>query len=178
LFVSIASAARGVAELLEVTGCKIVFAESCTGGLVSGALTAIPGISRFHCGGMVVYRNETKTAYLDVPAALLIDPGPVSAEVTELLARRVLLKTPEADLAVAVTGHLGPHAPPELDGRAYATVVWRGGQKETADHRPIRLLEIDCRQSESRLKRQRFVVGQVLGLLADELAASRRPEAT
>jgi PncC family amidohydrolase len=163
---------------LEETGCKVVFAESCTGGLVSGALTAIPGISRFHCGGMVVYRNETKTAYLDVPPALLKDPGPVSAEVTGLLARQVLEKTPEADLAVAVTGHLGPQAPPELDGRAFAAVVWREASKQTADRRPGTLLAIDCRRFDSRLKRQRFVVEQVLDLLADELDFSRRPEVT
>ena len=108
---SIPSAARRVARLLKATGLKVVFAESCTGGLVSGALTKIPGISNHHCGGVVVYRNETKMAYLDIPAALLADPGPVSAEVAELMARRVLEKTPEADVAVSVTGHLGPNAP-------------------------------------------------------------------
>ena len=64
---SILSAARRVAGLLKGSGRKVVFAESCTGGLVSGALTKIPGISNYHCGGVVVYRNETKRAYLGFP---------------------------------------------------------------------------------------------------------------
>src|SRR5437868_4842363 len=81
---SITAAARRVARLLQATGCKLVLAESCTGGLVSGALTKIPGISNHHCGGVVVYRNATKQAYLNIPAKLLDDPGPVSAEVAEL----------------------------------------------------------------------------------------------
>src|SRR4029078_7667198 len=82
---SITSSARRVARLLKTAGRKVVFAESCTGGLVSGALTKIPGISNHHCGGMVVYRNETKMAYLGIPAKLLDRPGPVSAEIAELM---------------------------------------------------------------------------------------------
>jgi len=78
---------------------------------VSWALTAIPGISDFHCGGVVVYRNETKMAYLGIRPDVLKKPGPVSPDVAELMAVMVLEKTPEADLAVSVTGHLGPNAP-------------------------------------------------------------------
>ena len=78
--------ARRVAGLLKKTNRKIVFAESCTGGLVSGALTKSPGISQWHCGGVVVYRNETKQDYLGIPASVLKNPGPVSAEVAELMA--------------------------------------------------------------------------------------------
>src|SRR5689334_8622947 len=122
---SIASAARRVACLLKAADYKVVFAESCTGGLVSGALTKIAGISNYHCGGVVVYRNETKMAYLGIPAAVLKSPGPVSVEVAELMAKNVLKKTPEADIAVSVTGHLGPDAPPELDGRVYVGIVLR-----------------------------------------------------
>jgi nicotinamide-nucleotide amidase len=69
------TAARRVARLLKAADWKVVFAESCTGGLVSGALTKIAGISSYHCGGVVVYRNETKQAYLGIPAALLESPG-------------------------------------------------------------------------------------------------------
>src|SRR5262245_25098746 len=108
---SISTAARRLARLVKRTGLKVVFAESCTGGLVSGALTAIPGISDFHCGGVVVYRNETKIVYLKIPPKLLKDVGPVSQEVAALMARRILDLTPEADLSASVTGHLGPNAP-------------------------------------------------------------------
>src|SRR5262245_44331368 len=107
------TAARRVARLLKAADLKVVFAESCTGGLVSGALTKVPGISAHHCGGVVVYRNETKLAYLKIPATVLDDPGPVSRQVVGLMATRVLKNTPEANVAAAVTGHLGPKAPPE-----------------------------------------------------------------
>src|SRR5436190_5950076 len=113
------SPARQVARLLQQSARKVVFAESCTGGLVSGALTKIPGISSYHCGGMVVYRNETKQAYLGISAALLDDPGPVSRQVAGQMAQRVLEKTPEADVAASVTGHLGPNAPPKQDGLVF-----------------------------------------------------------
>jgi len=164
---SIATAARRVGLLLKASGRKVVFAESCTGGLVSGALTRTPGISNFHCGGMVVYRNETKMAYLDIPAEMFVRPGPVSAEVAALMARKVLDKTPEADLAVSVTGHLGPNAPPKLDGRVYAAIA----RREPKARRPAlpAAHSLQCRRGDSRVVRQRWVVEQVLNLLADEL---------
>ena len=158
-------AARRVARLLKATGLKIVFAESCTGGLVSGALTKIPGISDYHCGGMVVYRNETKTAYLNIPPKLLKDPGPVSPEVAQLMARRVLEKTPEADVAVSVTGHLGPNAPPKLDGHVYTAIAWRN----QSDRNKTEFLR--CRRGDSRVVRQRWVVEQVLDFLGSALEA-------
>src|SRR5687768_16374689 len=119
---NIAAQARRVAELLAAQQRKVAFAESCTGGLVSGALTAIPGISAWHCGGVVVYRNETKQALLNIPRKLLDDPGPVSEIVVRLMAERVLAIVPEADVSLAVTGHLGPNPPPELDGLVFIAV--------------------------------------------------------
>jgi nicotinamide-nucleotide amidase len=162
------SPARRVARLLKATDLKVVFAESCTGGLVSGALTRIPGISNHHCGGVVVYRNETKTAYLGISAAMLKNPGPVSPEVAELMARRVLEKTPEADLAVSVTGHLGPDAPPKLDGHVYAAIAKRKGAPR------VKTVSLQCRRSDSRALRQRWVVEQVLQMLSDELEAIQK----
>jgi PncC family amidohydrolase len=158
---SIAKLANRVAKLLKATQHKVVFAESCTGGLVSGALTRVPGISEHHCGGVIVYRNATKIEYLDIPPALLDDPGPVSQEVAELLAVRVLDKTPEATIALSVTGHLGPNAPPALDGRVFIAVATR----RTAPQ--VRSLR--CRRGDSRLARQRWVVERALAILAREL---------
>lgn len=164
---SIASAARRVARLLKAADCKIVFAESCTGGLVSGSLTRIAGISAYHCGGMAVYRNETKQAYLNIPARLLKDPGPVSAAVADMMARKVLEKTPEADVAVSVTGHLGPHAPHKLDGVVYVAIAKRAGAGRRSVAKPARRLQ--CRRGDSRVVRQRWVVELALRLLGDEL---------
>jgi nicotinamide-nucleotide amidase len=167
---SIAAAVHRVARLLKKTNRKIVFAESCTGGLVSGALTKIPGISQWHCGGVVVYRNETKQAYLGIPAAVLDNPGPVSAEVAELMATSVLTMTPEADLAAAVTGHLGPNAPPKLDGLVFIAVAWRTHARRDAKSAVKRLR---CHRDQSRLPRQRWVVEQVLAMLGVELQSQR-----
>lgn len=168
---TIFSAARRVARLLKTSQRKVAFAESCTGGLVSGALTRIPGISDYHCGGVVVYRNETKQAYLGISAPVLKNPGPVSGKVAELMARGVLQLTPEASLAVSVTGHLGPNAPADLDGLVFTTVAWRGsggqrGRPRVVTHR------LQCWPQEARGARQRWVVEHVLKLLGDELEAA------
>ena len=165
---TILAAARRVARLLKSTGRKVVFVESCTGGLVSGALTRIPGISEHHCGGMVVYRNETKAAYLDISPALLADPGPVSRPVAELMARTVLERTPEADLSVAVTGHLGPNAPAPLDGLVFVAIAIR--QPAT-----VVVHELRCRHSDSRFVRQQWIVERALELLAESLESKPHP---
>ena len=167
---AIASVVKRVAALLKTRGVKIVFAESCTGGLVSGALTAIPGISDFHCGGVVVYRNETKMAYLGISAEVLKKPGAVSSEVAELMATRILEKTPEAKVAMSVTGHLGPKAPAKLDGRVYIAVAWRYPGTIF-----VKTQRFQCRKADSRLQRQRWVVEQVLELLGRDLEAAQKP---
>jgi len=114
---------------------------------------------------VVVYRNETKTAYLGISAAILKKHGAVSPEVAALMARRVLEKTPEADLAMSVTGHLGPHAPPKLDGRVYTAIAKRNEAVQ------LKTALLQCRRADSRSVRQRWVVDQVLQLLGDELEA-------
>src|SRR5262245_27126790 len=108
--------ASRVAALLKQRQLKVVFAESCTGGLLSGALTAVPGISSYHCGGMVVYRNETKASWLGISPQDLKRFGPVSWRVVIRMAEEVLRRTPDADVSPAVTGHLGPQSPKRLDG--------------------------------------------------------------
>jgi nicotinamide-nucleotide amidase len=165
--------ARRVARLLQAANCKIVFAESCTGGLVSGALTKIPGISQFHCGGVVVYRNETKQAYLGIPADVLKEPGAVSPQVAELMAKGVLQRTPEADLAAAVTGHLGPNAPPHQDGLVFMALVGRGKIGRALG---TTIRRIECRRSHSRSVRQEWVVEQVLRFVAERLAGEDEDE--
>ncbi len=169
---SLTSAVNRVSRLLKSANLKVVFAGSCTGGLVSGALTKIPGISAYHCGGVVTYRNETKMAYLGIPADILKKPGPVSEEVAELMAVMVLEKTPEANVAVSVTGHLGPQAPPRLDGRVYSTVAWRSAAGKSEEFR-IKTARFQCQKADSRVQRQRWVVEQVLELLGQELEAAQ-----
>src|SRR5262249_37621904 len=148
---------------LMARGRKVVFAESCTGGLVSGALTATPGISSYHCGGMVVYRNETKIAYLRIPRKLLAAVGPVSEEGAALMARRGVELNPEAEIAASVTGHRGPDAPPELDGLVFSGVAVRAAKKGA---KPVVIVhEMHCQKAHPRIVRQRWVVERVLDLL-------------
>ncbi|MEQ1824519.1 MAG: CinA family protein [Pirellula sp.] len=112
-------------DQLRKVGHRLVLAESCTSGLVAAEIGQIPGISEFFCGSMVVYRTPTKTAWLGIDEHLLSDPaiGPVSHQVTERLLHAVLSQTPEATIAAAITGHLGPNAPRGLDGQVYCGVL-------------------------------------------------------
>lgn len=125
----LSSLVHRVAELLKQSQTRIVFAESCTAGLVSAALARIPGISEFHCGSAVVYRLDTKTRWLGVDADLLQDPGPVSSEVAAAMARGVLERTAEAQLSAVITGHLGPQAPEGQDGLIFVGI---GRREETS----------------------------------------------
>ena len=118
----LSAAAARLAALLEERNNRIVFAESCTAGLVSAALAGVPGVSQWHCGSAVTYRLATKTAWLAIPPAMIEQHGVVSDEVAQLMAAGVLHFTPEADVSAAVTGHLGPNAPQELDGVVHIAI--------------------------------------------------------
>ena len=89
------------------SGLHITTAESCTGGLIAGALTAIPGSSDVFDRGAVVYSNQAKMEMLDVPADLLKSHGAVSAEVARAMAEGALANS-TADVAVSCTGIAGP----------------------------------------------------------------------
>lgn len=121
------TAATQVAEQLRERELKIVFAESCTAGRLCAILGQHPGISSFLCGGFVVYRNASKSTWLDIDERLLSDPdvGPVSPQVTRLLADSALKHTPESDLAVAITGDIGPGVSEEKDGLVFCCVKLR-----------------------------------------------------
>lgn len=119
--------AQALAEAIQRQSVRIVFAESCTAGWCSAWLSLIPGISEYLCGSAVTYRNGTKAVWLGVSAPDLADPqiGPVSETVARQMCLNVLERTPEAGLSVAVTGHLGPGAPPDLDGIIYVGTAVR-----------------------------------------------------
>lgn len=101
-------AARRLLELCRAHGLRIATAESCTGGLVAGALTEIAGSSDVVDRGFVTYSNEAKAAMLGVPSELLERHGAVSEEVVRAMAEGALAHS-GADLAVAITGIAGPN---------------------------------------------------------------------
>jgi len=93
--------------LKTLTGKTLVTAESCTGGGIGAALTAIPGSSEVYKGGVISYTNWVKEKVLGVDGQLLKECGAVSPEVAKAMAqgaRRAL----QADVAISVTGLAGP----------------------------------------------------------------------
>ena len=88
-------------------GLTVATAESCTGGLVANAITDVSGSSGYFRGGLVVYSNDAKVALLGVPAELLETHGAVSAQAARAMALGARARL-SADLAVAVTGVVGP----------------------------------------------------------------------
>lgn len=101
-------AANRLFEACRMAGdANIATAESCTGGLISAALTAISGSSRWFERGFVTYSNAAKTDLLGVPAPLIARHGAVSEEVALAMAEGILAQAPVM-AGVAVTGIAGP----------------------------------------------------------------------
>ncbi len=98
---------EAVAAWLVARRLTLATAESCTGGRVAAALTAIPGISSVFGEGLVTYSNAAKTRLLGVPADLLAQHGAVSPEVAAAMARGARDRA-GADLGLGVTGIAGP----------------------------------------------------------------------
>lgn len=93
--------------LSRLQGRTLATAESCTGGGIGAALTAVPGSSATYVGGIISYTNNVKQTLLSVDSVLLDQEGAVSAPVAEAMAEgaRAALN---ADVAVSVTGLAGP----------------------------------------------------------------------
>lgn len=96
-----------VLDACRARGWKVATAESCTGGLVAGALTEIAGSSDVVDRGFVTYSNAAKMAMLGVPEAMLATHGAVSRQTAEAMARGALERA-GVDLTVAITGVAGP----------------------------------------------------------------------
>ena len=101
------SEAAKVLELARAKGVKIATAESCTGGMISAALTEVPGSSDVFDRGFVTYSNDAKREMLKVTEDSLKAYGAVSEQVAEEMAMGALWAS-DAQLTVAVTGIAGP----------------------------------------------------------------------
>lgn len=99
--------ARLLIEEVRDRHLRIVTAESCTGGLVAGAICSIPGASDVFERGFVTYTNRAKEEMLGVPGDMLADFGAVSEPVARMMAEGALNHS-RAHIAVAITGVAGP----------------------------------------------------------------------
>ncbi len=99
--------AAALIDRYRAASLRIAAAESCTGGLIAGLLTEIPGSSAVVERGFVVYSNDAKVEMLGVPAETLAAHGAVSAATARAMAAGAL-RASRADIAVSVTGVAGP----------------------------------------------------------------------
>ena len=109
----------------------VATAESCTGGMVAQALTAVPGSSGYVVGGIVAYANAVKEELLGVPESMLAAHGAVSAQVAKAMAEGCRARL-AAGAAVAVTGIAGPDGGTESKpvGLTYLAVSLAGRPTE------------------------------------------------
>ncbi len=119
--------AREVVDANRAAGRRIAVAESCTGGLVSAAITEIPGSSDVFEAGYVTYSNAAKLADLKVSQDVVETFGAVSIAVAWAMARGAL-NASEADVAVAITGIAGPGG--GTPSKPVGTVVFALAEKD------------------------------------------------
>ena len=123
--------ARHLLALARKRGVKIATAESCTGGLLAGAITTVPGSSDVFDRGYVTYSNGAKVELLGVEPRVLSQFGAVSEEVAHEMASGALLQS-GAHLAVAVTGLAGPGGSPHKpEGRVCFGLALEGAATRT-----------------------------------------------
>ena len=132
----IAELAAELGRRLAARRALAATAESCTGGLVAGAITAISGSSGWFDRGFVTYSNEAKMEMLGVDADTLARHGAVS-EATAMAMAEGAIRASRADLAVAVTGIAGPAGgtPDKPVGTVCFAWAVRGGPTAAATHR-------------------------------------------
>ncbi|NWG45239.1 MAG: CinA family protein [Alphaproteobacteria bacterium] len=158
-------AARALIADAGAQGLRIVTAESCTGGLVSGLLTEVAGSSAVFERGYVTYSNHAKVEALGVDVGTLKAHGAVSEPVVRAMAEGALLRS-RADLSVALTGIAGPGggSPGKPVGLVHLAAARRGGPTLA---RELRLGEIG--RTEVRLRS----VAEALALLRAQIEAPR-----
>lgn len=154
-----------ILSLARLAGIRIATAESCTGGMVAAALTAVPGSSEMFDRGFVTYSNAAKQDMLGVQADTLAAFGAVSEEVAREMAIGALARS-EAGLAVSITGIAGPggseHKP---EGRVcFGIAVPQGATTSTVEFGAIGRDAVRMAARDHALR-----------LLHDQLIAGRAP---
>jgi nicotinamide-nucleotide amidase len=148
-----------LAQALRVGGLRLATAESCTGGLIAAACTAVAGSSDWFERGFVTYSNAAKTEAIGVDAALIAAHGAVSEEVALAMAQGALAHS-RADLAVAVTGIAGPGGatPGKPVGTVWVALARRGAPAQ-AD-----LLQLQGDRAAIRAQTVEYALQRLLAL--------------
>ena len=159
--------ARRLLHVLRSKAMMIATAESCTGGLIAGLLTEIPGSSDVVERGFVTYSNLAKSECLGVHPELINQVGAVSEQVARAMAEGALIHS-EADIAVSVTGVAGPGGgtPTKPVGLVHIAVAATG---EETRHREYRFGDIE--RDRIRLE----TVAAAISQLADALHQTSSP---
>ncbi|MBO1080275.1 CinA family protein [Roseomonas haemaphysalidis] len=127
--------AAGLLDLLQARGITLATAESCTGGLVAAAVTAIPGSSATLLGGFVTYSNAAKAKSVGVDPAVIGRLGAVSAEVAAAMAEGAARESGAA-MGISTTGIAGPGGatPGKPVGLVFIGVALAGQPARTERH--------------------------------------------
>jgi PncC family amidohydrolase len=131
----ISRVAQSVHELFRARGITLSVAESCTGGFISSALTALPGASAFFRAGVTAYSAETKKGLLGVPEDTISRHGMVSEAVAREMAERMRVLA-GTDYSVSTTGNLGPDV---LEGKERGLIFVSASREGKTVCRELRL---------------------------------------
>ena len=147
--------AKRVVEENAKAGRKVALAESCTGGLVCGALTEIPGSSSVLDRGFVTYSNQAKMELLGVPQDIIETFGAVSVACVWAMAQGALKKS-NADVAVAISGVAGPDGGSEH--KPVGTVVFAQAKRGEENAEPVAEMRKLDGSSRAEVRRQATLV--------------------
>ncbi len=164
-------AVLALAEALRGRGWRLATAESCTGGLVAAACTAVSGSSDWFERGFVTYSNEAKCEMLGVDPALITAHGAVSEEVARAMAAGALARSP-AQLAVAVTGIAGPTG--AVPGKPVGTVWLAWGAESDVGGLRAERLQLPGDRAAVRHATVGAALDRLLDRLGDRLGDRRR----
>jgi PncC family amidohydrolase len=156
--------AATLGRALVEAGLTIAVAESCTGGLLGAALTAVPGSSLYVRGGVIAYADDVKSEQLGVGRHLLATHGAVSAEVAKAMAAGARERF-ESDLGVGITGVAGPSSSEHKPAGLVFVAV--------ADPASVRVVRLDS--DLGREVNRAHAVATALSLCSEVVRGLQRP---
>lgn len=124
--------AQRLGQLCQQLGVEVTAAESCTGGGIASAITAVAGSSAYFTTGYVTYANAAKTRLLGVPEATLAEHGAVSEAVVNAMVTGACRES-GADLAVAVSGVAGPDGGSEAKPVGTVWLAWGNAESQQVE---------------------------------------------